>query len=122
MQMCIEIIRLLFSPLRAALSKSCKSPEVSIINVYLGAPPEIVLKAPQKHRLCAEGPDWGIDALLGYLFTSNQSLQIILLSALKVVLSKRKSIQNSGQKAKGGVAAWPSVSSMPQLAKDALSI
>ena len=122
MQMCIEIIRLLFSPLRAALSKSYKSPKVSIINVYLGASPEIVLRAPQKHRLCAEGPDWGL-MLCWVIYLRQTSLcKIILLSALKVVLSKRKSIQNSGQKAKGGVAAWPSVSSMPQLAKDALSI
>lgn len=52
MQMCIEIIRLLFSPLRVALSKSCKSPEVSIINVCLGASPETVLRAPRKQRLC----------------------------------------------------------------------
>lgn len=76
MQMCIEIIRLLFSPLRAALSKSCKSPEVSIINVYLGASPELVLRAPQKHRQALRrGTRLRIDALLGYLFTSNQSLQ-----------------------------------------------
>lgn len=58
--MCIEIIRLLFSPLRAALSKSCKSPEVSIINVYLGASPEIALRAPQKQRLSADVLDWGL--------------------------------------------------------------
>lgn len=88
----LKLLGFYFLPLRGALSKSYKSPEISIINVYLGASPEIVLRATHKFRNkgSMEMDRTGDWCLLSCLFTSDHSWQIICCQSWKLFCPRGK--------------------------------
>lgn len=105
----LKLLGFYFLLLRAAF-KSCKSPEILIINVYLRASPEIVWRAIQRFQ---SKVSVGIDRT-GGLMPLRLSSYFRLLHANHLAVSPegcsvhQESVQILGQKARGGVPVLPS--------------